>query len=71
MHQCQFYNKVRVNCCRMTVSLIVISSVTGVMTQWIKQLFKVLMFVPNITHTHTHRLTAFFRDYPGEPVPER
>ena len=22
------------------------------------------------THTHT-RLTAFFRDYPGEPVPER
>jgi len=23
-------------------------------------------------HTHTHtRLTAFFRDYPGEPVPER
>jgi len=21
------------------------------------------------THTHTH-LTAFFRDYPGEPVPE-
>jgi len=24
------------------------------------------------THTHTHtRLTAFFRDYPGEPVPER
>ena len=71
MHQCQFYNKVRVNCCRMTVTLIVISSVTGVMTQWIKQLFKVLMFVPNITHTHTHHLTAFFRDYPGEPVPER
>jgi len=24
------------------------------------------------THTHTHtRLTALFRDYPGEPVPER
>jgi len=24
-----------------------------------------------ITHTHTHtRLTALFRDYPGEPVPE-
>ena len=23
-----------------------------------------------ITHTHT-RLTAHFRDYPGEPVPER
>ena len=24
------------------------------------------------THTHTHtRLMAFFRDYPGEPVPER
>jgi len=24
------------------------------------------------THTHTHTsLTAFFRDYPGEPVPER
>jgi len=24
------------------------------------------------THTHAHtRLTAFFRDYPGEPVPER
>jgi len=26
------------------------------------------------THTHTHtciRLTPFFRDYPGEPVPER
>ena len=22
------------------------------------------------THTHTH-LTALFRDYPGEPVPER
>ena len=23
-------------------------------------------------HTHTHtRLTALFRDYPGEPVPER
>jgi len=25
----------------------------------------------NNTHTHTHRLTALFRDYPGEPVPER
>jgi len=26
----------------------------------------------NYTHTHTHtRLTALFRDYPGEPVPER
>ena len=24
----------------------------------------------SVTHTHT-RLTAFFRDYPGEPVPER
>ena len=25
-----------------------------------------------ITHTHTHtRLMALFRDYPGEPVPER
>ena len=24
------------------------------------------------THTHTHtRLTALFRDYPGEPVPKR
>jgi len=24
------------------------------------------------SHTHTHtRLTALFRDYPGEPVPER
>jgi len=24
------------------------------------------------TNTHTHtRLTALFRDYPGEPVPER
>ena len=21
------------------------------------------------THTHTHPLTALFRDYPGEPVP--
>ena len=33
---------------------------------------------PQHTHTHTHkhththtRLTALFRDYPGEPVPER
>ena len=26
----------------------------------------------NYTHTHTHTpLTALFRDYPGEPVPER
>ena len=26
---------------------------------------------PTTTHTHTHtHLTAFFRDYPGEPVPE-
>ena len=24
-----------------------------------------------VKHTHTHRLTAFVRDYPGEPVPER
>jgi len=28
--------------------------------------------VRNSQHTHTHtRLTALFRDYPGEPVPER
>jgi len=26
----------------------------------------------NKAHTRTHtRITAFFRDYPGEPVPER
>jgi len=23
------------------------------------------------THTRTHARTLFFRDYPGEPVPER
>ena len=29
-------------------------------------------FLPPIPHTHTHtHLTALFRDYPGEPVPER
>jgi len=30
----------------------------------------VILTLPNNTHTHT-RLTAFVRDYPGEPVPER
>ena len=29
-----------------------------------------LTFAKINTHTHT-RLTAVFRDYPGEPVPER
>ena len=29
-------------------------------------------WIPATAHTHTHtRLTALFRDYPGEPVPER
>ena len=23
------------------------------------------------THTHTHPFNGFFRDHPGEPVPER
>jgi len=29
-----------------------------------------LLYVQTGSHTHT-RLTALFRDYPGEPVPER
>jgi len=32
--------------------------------------FKPLLLSKASTHTHT-RLTALFRDYPGEPVPER
>jgi len=33
-----------------------------------------ISFIKTTVHAHTHthtRLTAFFRDYPGEPVPER
>ena len=32
--------------------------------------FSLMDSVVNLQHTHTH-LTAFFRDYPGKPVPER